>query len=141
MKTKSRIIVAAIAALAAFGAVAQAEAQGWGGRNGGCPPCDMMGGPGGGPGPNAGPGPGFGPGDRGMGPCFQREKPLTETQVKDIVEGMIAWRGDDFTVGKVKTQDDGVIVAEVKDKDGKVVRTMAFDAKSGHPVPPAKPEK
>lgn len=114
MKTKSRLVVAVIATLAAFGALSQAQARG---PHGG--PWEMMGGP-------------------GAGPCGEREKPLNEAQVKDIVEGMIAWRGEDATVGAVKTQEDGRIAAEVLDKDGKVVRTIAFDAKSGRPLRPQK---
>ena len=117
MKIKSRLVVAAIAALAAFGAVTQAQARG---PHGG--PWEMMGGPG---------GPGF-------GPCGERDKPLTESQVKDIVEGMIAWRGEDAKVGAVKSLDDGKIAAEVVDADGKVVRAITFDAKSGRPIRPAK---
>jgi len=117
MNMKSRFVVAAIAALAAFGTVAQAQARG---PHGG--PWEMMDGPG-------------GPGGR----CGDREKPLTETQVKDIVEGMIAWRGDDARVGEVKTAEDGKISAQVVDKDGKVLRTVAFDAKTGRPLRPAKP--
>lgn len=117
MKTKSRLVIAAIAALAAFGTVAQAQARG---PHGG--PWEMMDGK-------------DGPGER----CGrERAKPLTETQVKDIVEGMIAWRGDDAKVGEVKTTD-GKISAQVVDKDGKVLRTIAFDAKTGRPERPAKP--
>lgn len=115
MNIKSRLVVTAIAALAAFGAVAQAQARG---PHGG--PWEMMDG---------------GPGGR----CGERDKPLTETQVKDIVEGMIAWRGSDDRVGEVKTSEDGKISAQVLDKDGKVVRTIAFDAKTGRPQRPAKP--
>lgn len=115
MTVKSRVVIAAIAALAAFGAVAQAQARG---PHGG--PWEMMDG---------------GPGGRCGG---ERAKPLTENQVKDIVEGMIAWRGDDATVGNVKTAD-GKISAQVVDKDGKVLRTIAFDAKTGRPERPAKP--
>ncbi|MCA1910120.1 MAG: hypothetical protein LDL39_17355 [Magnetospirillum sp.] len=117
MNVKSRVVVAAIAALAAFGAVAQAQARG---PHGG--PWEMMDG---------------GPGGR----CGDREKPLTETQVKDIVEGMIAWRGDDAKVGEVKTVEDGKISAQVVDKDGKVLRTIAFDAKTGRPERPQRPAK
>lgn len=119
MNIKSRLVVTAIAALAAFGAVAQAQARG---PHGG--PWEMMDGPG-------------GPGGR----CGERDKPLTETQVKDIVEGMIAWRGGDDRVGEVKTTEDGKISAQVVDKDGKVVRTIAFDAKTGRPERPQRPAK
>ncbi|MBR9970905.1 hypothetical protein [Magnetospirillum sulfuroxidans] len=115
MKTKSRIVIAAIVALAAVGAVSQAQARGPRGDG----PWDMMGGPG--------------------GHCSERAKPLTETQVKDIVEGMIAWRGDDATVGAIKTVDGGKITAEIVGSDGKVARTLAFDAKTGRPIRPAKP--
>ena len=115
MKTKSRIVVAAIVALAALGAVSQAQARGPHGDG----PWDMMGGPG--------------------GRCAERATPLTETQVKDIVEGMIAWRGDDAKVGAVKSIEGGKITAEIVGNDGKVVRTMTFDAKSGRPQRPAKP--
>ena len=117
MKTKSRIVIAAIVALAAFGGISQAQARG---PHGGDGPWEMMGGPG------------------GPGRCADREKPLTETQVKDILEGMIAWRGEDAKVGTVKTIEDGKISGEIIGADGKVLRTMTFDAKSGHPVRPAK---
>lgn len=124
MKTSNRLVVAALAALAAFGTVSGAQARG---PHGG--PWEMMGGPG---------GPGGGP---GFGPCGEREKPLTEAQVKDIVEGMIAWRGEDAKVGAVKTVDDGKIVAEVVGADGKVLRAIAFDAKTGRPERPEPPKK
>lgn len=114
MKTKSRLVIAAIAVLAAFGTIAQAQARG---PHGG--PWEMM--------------------DGKDGRCgAERATPLTETQVKDIVEGMIAWRGDDAKVGEVKTAD-GKISAQVVGNDGKVKRTVTFDAKTGRPERPTKP--
>lgn len=120
MSIKSRLIVTTIAALAAFGSIAQAQARG---PHHGDAPWEMMGGPG-------------GPG--GCAP--ERAKPLTETQVKDILEGMIAWRGDDASVGAVKSLDGGKISGEIVGADGKVLRTITFDAKTGRPERPERPE-
>lgn len=123
MTIKSRFAVAVIAALAAFGTVAQAQARG----------------PHGGPWEMAGAGPEGGPGGGRDCGCCQREKPLTESQVQDIVKGMIAWRGEEASLGKVKTLEGDKIAAEILDKDGKLLRTITFDAKTGRPLRPVKP--
>lgn len=104
-----------------------------------------MPGPMGGPGepPKGGPmgdhhrGP-FGPDDQ-CGPMQQRAKPLTEIQAKAIVEGMIAWRGDDLVVAKVAAGDGGKITVDIATPDGKPTRQIVFDAKSGRMLPPPPP--
>lgn len=65
----------------------------------------------------------------------QRAKPLTAAQVKDILEGRIAWRGEDLKVGKVAEKDAGTWRAEIVGADGKVVRTILVDKNSGRFMP------
>lgn len=77
-----------------------------------------------------GPG-GFAGGPGGFG-CSERETPLTTNQVRDIIEGRIAWRGEDLKVGKVAEANPGTIVAEVVKPDGSLVRKVEVDAKTGH---------
>ncbi len=107
MKTLKIAALAGLAATALL-AAAPADARPWG------------------PGGFGGPGGGWGPGG-----CAGRETPLTTTQVKDIIEGKIAWRGDDLKVGKVEETNPGTIVAEVVKPDGSVVRKVEVDAKTG----------
>lgn len=104
----AKLGMAAIAALVVAGGAAGAYAQG--------PHGDMM---------------GMG-GRHGMkGDCGQREKPLTVAQAKDIVEGQLAWRGEELKVGTV-TEKDGLLVAEVTKPTGEVVRHVSIDPKTGH---------
>lgn len=63
--------------------------------------------------------------------CSERDTPLTATQVKDIIEGKIAWRGEDLKVGKVEETTPGTILAEVVKPDGSVARKVQVDAKTG----------
>ncbi|MEW5728066.1 MAG: hypothetical protein AB1918_09595 [Pseudomonadota bacterium] len=102
MKTLRIAALAGIAA-AALTAAAPAEARGWG-----------MGG-------------GHGPWGQGC----ERDTPLTTAQVKDIIEGKIAWRGEDLKVGKVEETTPGTILAEVVKPDGSVARKVQVDAKTG----------
>lgn len=71
-----------------------------------------------------------GMGGMGRGGCSERETPLTTNQVRDIIQGRIAWKGEDLKVGTVTAQDDA-IVAQVVDPAGKVVRTVKVDPKTG----------
>lgn len=127
MLSKTRIALALAATLGAFAVLPLAS---WAADEGdGRPPIEE-----GQAGPEFGPGPGFSGPFHGRGDCRERDKPLTEAQVHDIVAGMIAWRGSDDHVGKVTTGSDGKIVAEIVDPAGKVVRRMAFDPKTGRPA-------
>jgi|GEM_PF-2802769 hypothetical protein len=65
----------------------------------------------------------------------EREKPLTAAQVKDIIEGRIAMRGEDMTVGKVTEKDADTWQAEILAADGKLARTILVDKKSGRFMP------
>lgn len=78
----------------------------------------------------------WGPHGHGMGDgCnMMRDKPLTTTQAKDIVEGHIAMRGDDYVVSNVEDKGEAIIVTVAK-PDGKVVHRALFDKKSGRMQP------
>lgn len=67
----------------------------------------------------------------GGGPAMVREKPLTAEQVRDIIAGRIAWRGEDAKVGKVVDKDADTVRAEVVDASGKVIRTVEVNKKTG----------
>lgn len=57
---------------------------------------------------------------------------LTPERVKEIVEGKIAWMGNEnLKVGKVTTAENGLINAEIVTKDGSLVETFQIDPKSG----------
>lgn len=105
MKKMTMLALAALftAGIAAGDALAWGGPGGPGGRHGG------MGGPGG---------------------CSERETPLTTDQVRDIIEGQMAWKGENLKVGNVAAQGDA-IVAQVIDSAGKVVRTVKVDPKTG----------
>lgn len=67
----------------------------------------------------------------GQGGCMMmRDKPLTATQAKDIVEGHIAMHGTDYVIGNVEDKGESLVVA-VAQPDGKVVHHVQFDKKSG----------
>lgn len=106
MNNGIKLGVAALAAVVVAGAAVDAHA--WGRHHGG--PMGMMG---------------------EGGPCGgERDRPLTAAQVKDIVEGQLAWRGEDLRVGAV-AEKDGNLVAEVTRPDGEVVRRVAIDPRTG----------
>lgn len=74
--------------------------------------------------------------DRGPGQRMgmfggQRETPLTAVQVKDIIEGRIAMRGENYTVGKVAEKDADTWQAEVLGAGGKVEHSVLVDKQSG----------
>lgn len=77
----------------------------------------------------------FGPDDQ-CGPMAGRTTPLTEAQAKAVVEGLIAWRGDDLVVARTTLLDGGKIAVDVATPDGKPARQIVFDAKSGRMLPP-----
>lgn len=137
---KSRFALATLAAMTVSGLALGACAQD---ANQPPPPPMPMDGPMGGPGGPGGPrgphhgGP-FDPDDR-CGPMRERAKPLTEIQAKAIVEGMIAWRGDDLVVAKTATIEGGKIVVEVTKPGGEPARQITFDAKTGRMLPPPPP--
>ena len=57
---------------------------------------------------------------------------LTPERVKDIMEGKLAWRGNDnLKVGEVTTDADGQIIAQLVTKDNSLVETFKFDPKTG----------
>lgn len=69
----------------------------------------------------------------GRGPNMVRENPLTTAQVKDIVEGRLAWEGKGATVGKI-TEKDGKMIVDVVGADGKTSQIEA-DPKTGRMKP------
>lgn len=57
---------------------------------------------------------------------------LTPERVKDIIEGKLAWRGNEnLKVGEVTTDADGQIIAQLVTKDNSLVETLKFDPKTG----------
>lgn len=83
---------------------------------------------------------GMGPG-MGMGPrpdCpFQSEqaavdRALTVEKVKSILEGRLAWHGNErLKVGKVAEKDGKTITAEIVTVDGSLVQTLVIDKATG----------
>ncbi len=62
---------------------------------------------------------------------IQRDKPLTTAQVKAILEGQIAWRGEDAKVGKVTEKDGDIITADVVKSNGELIRKIEVNRKTG----------
>ncbi len=61
---------------------------------------------------------------------------LTTERVKDIMEGKIAWMGNDnLKVGEVTTDKDGNIIAKLVTKDNSLVETFKVDPKTGAHAP------
>lgn len=57
---------------------------------------------------------------------------LTTERVKDIMEGRLAWRGNDnIKVGDVTTDKDGQIIAQLVTKDNSLIETFMVDPKTG----------
>lgn len=63
------------------------------------------------------------------------DKKLTNEQVKDIVEGHIAQRGNaNLKVGKITAKEDGVVAVDITTKTGALVETREISTKTGLPV-------
>ncbi|WP_135076610.1 hypothetical protein [Terasakiella sp. SH-1] len=57
---------------------------------------------------------------------------LTPERVKEIMEGKLAWHGNDnLKVGDVSTDKDGNIIAKLVTKDNSLVETFTIDPKTG----------
>ncbi|WP_417792748.1 hypothetical protein [Terasakiella pusilla] len=61
---------------------------------------------------------------------------LTPERVKEIMEGRIAWSGNEnLKVGDVSTDKEGQIIAKIVTKDNSLVETFKVDPKTGARVP------
>jgi len=61
---------------------------------------------------------------------------LTPARVKEMMEGRIAWRGNEnLKVGDVTTDKDGNIIAQLVTKDNSLVETFQIDPKTGARAP------
>lgn len=61
---------------------------------------------------------------------------LTPERVKEILEGRLAWRGNDnLKIGDVTTDSDGNIIAKLVTKDNSLVETFKIDPKTGAQTP------
>ncbi len=60
------------------------------------------------------------------------DKELSVEDVTKILEGRLAWRGNDrLKVGKVEEKDEKTIIAEIVTVDDSLVKRLAFDRKTG----------
>ena len=77
-------------------------------------------------------------GERRGGPERERpaiDKKLTNDQVRDIVAGRLAQRGNaNLKVGKVTAKEDGLVSVEVVTKTGALVDTREISTKTGMPA-------
>ncbi len=72
---------------------------------------------------------GCGPGAMGASSV---DKELTVEDVTKILEGRLAWRGNDrLKVGKVEEKDEKTIIAEIVTVDDSLVKRVEFDRKTG----------
>lgn len=75
------------------------------------------------------------PGMMGLGPCGMMaggDKDLSAEQVKDILQGQIAWMGNErLKVGAVQMKDEDTYVAEIVTVDDSLVQTLEVDRKTG----------
>ncbi len=72
---------------------------------------------------------GCGPGAMG-GSAVDKE--LSVEDVTKILEGRLAWRGNDrLKVGKVEEKDEKTIIAEIVTVDDSLVKRLEFDRKTG----------
>ncbi|MHB1204199.1 MAG: hypothetical protein ACYCZX_01420 [Rhodospirillaceae bacterium] len=78
--------------------------------------------------------------ERGHERAQDRERPaidkhLTSDQVRDIVAGNLALRGNaNLKVGKVTAKEDGVVTVEIVTKTGALVDTRDISTKTGFPA-------
>jgi hypothetical protein len=82
-----------------------------------------------------------GPGDGPRGRFRDRQerpaidKHLTNDQVRDIVAGGLAQRGNaNLKVGKVTAKEDGIVTVEIVTKTGALVDTRDISTKTGRPA-------
>ncbi len=60
------------------------------------------------------------------------DRALTVEKVKSILEGRLAWHGNDrLKVGKVADKDDKTITAEIVTVDNSLVQTLTIDKATG----------
>ncbi len=60
------------------------------------------------------------------------DKELSVEDVTKILEGRLAWRGNDrLKVGKVEEKDEKTILAEIVTVDDSLVKRLEFDRRSG----------
>ena len=60
------------------------------------------------------------------------DKELSVEDVTKILEGRLAWRGNDrLKVGKVEEKDEQTIIAEIVTVDDSLVKRLEFDRKTG----------
>ena len=60
------------------------------------------------------------------------DKELSVEDVTKILEGRLAWRGNDLLkVGKVEEKDEKTIIAEIVTVDDSLVKRLEFDRKTG----------
>ncbi len=60
------------------------------------------------------------------------DKELSVEDVTKILEGRLAWRGNDrLKVGKVEEKDEKTIIAEIVTVDDSLVKRLAFDRRTG----------
>ncbi len=60
------------------------------------------------------------------------DKELSVEDVTKILEGRLAWRGNDrLKVGKVEEKDEKTIIAEIVTVDDSLVKRLEFDRKTG----------
>jgi len=73
-------------------------------------------------------------GGHGKRRFFRDDLNLTVEDVKDILEGRLAWQGNkNLKVGKVKAKDDKVVLAQIVTKDGSLVQQLEIDRNTGRP--------
>lgn len=73
--------------------------------------------------------------DRPQAERPQVDKKLTTDQVRDIVEGRLAMRGNpNLKVGKVTAKEDGVVTVDITTKTGALVDTQEISTKTGLPT-------
>ncbi|MCW9035867.1 MAG: hypothetical protein OQK35_00750 [Alphaproteobacteria bacterium] len=71
------------------------------------------------------------PGKRGF---FRDDLDLSVEDVKNILEGRLAWQGNkNLKVGEVKAKDDDVVLAQIVTKDGSLVQQLEIDRDTGRP--------
>jgi hypothetical protein len=81
-------------------------------------------------------GPGMGMGPRADCPFYSEQaavdRALTVEKVKAILEGRLAWHGNErLKVGKVVEKDAKTITAEIVTVDGSLVQTLQIDKATG----------